>query len=189
MLGPGLPADLSPSSWWTGPCSALGWDPPRCPSSASPHRAVGGPCPLESLTVGAPQAWGGLLPGPPSPGGLRRGSWGIPCGAVLYLAGPWLLGHSGYICTEAGSARAGTGFLPAPRQNLIALAQPRAPRVGRSVVGADGRQLGTLAAVGRAGQHGPECEPGGPGQQPRPRPRLWPQRPPPACAPQSDQET
>lgn len=39
-------------------------------------------------------------------------------------------GHSGYICTEGSSARAGAGSFPAPRQNLIAPARPRAASRG-----------------------------------------------------------
>lgn len=107
--------------------------------------------PSKALQSGQLSPWR-AAPRCPLPGGLWHGSRGAQCGAVIYLVGPWLLGHSGYICTEAGGAKAGPGCLPAPRQNLISPARPRALRVGRSVVGADGRQLGPLAAAGRAGQ-------------------------------------
>lgn len=174
----------------TGPLLALGGEAgrhlPVCLWDSSFPCAVWGPCPFKSPTFRAPQPWRGAVPPPQR---SVAGSWGAQCGAVLYLAGPWLLGHSGYICTEAGSARAGAGSFPAPRQNLIAPARPRALRVGRSVEGADGRQLGLLATAGRAGQHGPEHEHGGPGDQPGPRPCLWPQWPSPACTPQDNQET
>lgn len=86
--------------------------------------AVWGLCPLESLT------FRGTLPLGAAPRRcVARLLGGLVWGSFIFS---WAMaaGHSGYICTEGRSARAGAGSFPAPRQNLIAPARPRAASRG-----------------------------------------------------------
>lgn len=102
---PGLSCLLAshpPPQDWPPPCTGYwGRGVPQCLPlgiSLSPG-ALRGLCPLESFTF-VIQLLGACLDS-------------------FIFSWAWLWGHSGYICTEGGSARAGVGFFPAPWQNLI----------------------------------------------------------------------
>lgn len=114
--------ELGAGVWVTGPHPALGTGA-RGYFSACPWESLcflvlsWGLCPLESLTFRVTQSPGGCSQAcAMAPGGLRLGSF--------IFSWAWLWGHSGYICTESSSARAGVGSFPAPRQNLIAWPGP-----------------------------------------------------------------
>ena len=92
----------------------------------------GSPCPQccpGAVSTQKPQFWGTQ---PPGVAPRRSMAWllgGSVWGSFIFS---WAVavGHSGYICTEGGGARAGAGSSPAPRQNLIAPARPRAAPPG-----------------------------------------------------------
>lgn len=104
-------------------------------------------------------------------------------GAVLYLAGSWLLGHSGYICTEAGSARAEHG-LPSSTAAEFGQLDLTERLVWEVCGGADGGRWGLWPLRAERGGMDLKREPGGPGQQPGARPGFGTMALP-ACAPKA----
>lgn len=126
------------SALWLGRPSGLSasaWGGPR-PARARPHAPPPLPQKVSSSLVllrGSVHPQAPLL-GDPAPGGCPQevrgtvpGGLGL-CGFIFSRV--LAVGHSGYICTEGGRARAGAGSLPAPRRNLIAPAWPSAASQG-----------------------------------------------------------
>lgn len=113
--------------WLTPPCMGPGLEAPWCPPQGRYPCLPGlfGGCVHQKASLlGGPSPWGSPL------GGLWHGSWGGSVWGSFIFSWAMAAGHSGYICTEDGGARAGAGSFPAPWQNLIAPARPRAASRG-----------------------------------------------------------